>query len=68
MHTIGPDLISPHFTCDGGVADPGRDGFLVRCPHSEMVSIMLSYELSKLLPRKKVNAVPMSEALKAGVE
>ena len=32
------------------------------------VVVMLSYELSKLLCRKKVNAVSMSEALKAGTE
>jgi len=30
--------------------------------------VMLSYELSKLLCRKKFNAVSMSEALKAGME
>ncbi|TCL54748.1 putative ABC transport system permease protein [Hydrogenispora ethanolica] len=30
--------------------------------------VMLSYELSKLLCRKKINAVSMSEALKAGTE
>jgi putative ABC transport system permease protein len=32
------------------------------------VVVMLSYELSKLLCRRKVNAVSMSEALKAGME
>lgn len=32
------------------------------------VVVMLSYEFSKLLCRRKVNAVPMSEALKAGME
>ena len=32
------------------------------------VMIMACYELSKLLCRKKVNAVPMNEALKAGME
>lgn len=32
------------------------------------VVVMLSYELSKLLCRRKVHAVPMSEALKAGAE
>lgn len=32
------------------------------------VVIMLSYELSKLLCKKKINAVSMSEALKAGTE
>lgn len=32
------------------------------------VVVMLSYELSKLLCRRKVNAVSMSEALKAGAE
>ncbi|MCM3697779.1 hypothetical protein [Paenibacillus macerans] len=32
------------------------------------VVIMLCYELSKLLCRKKVSAVSMSEALKAGTE
>jgi putative ABC transport system permease protein len=32
------------------------------------VAVMLSYELSKLFCRKKVNAVLMSEALKAGTE
>lgn len=32
------------------------------------VVVMLSYELSKLLCKKKVNAVSMSEALKAGME
>ena len=30
--------------------------------------VMLSFELSKLLCRKKVDAVPMSEALKSGME
>jgi putative ABC transport system permease protein len=32
------------------------------------VVVMIAYELSKLLCRKKVNAIPMSEALKAGME
>ncbi|WP_368487503.1 hypothetical protein [Clostridium sp. BJN0013] len=32
------------------------------------VVVMLSYELSKLLCRRKVNAVSMSEALKSGTE
>lgn len=32
------------------------------------IVIMLSYELTKLLCRRKVNAVSMSEALKAGTE
>jgi putative ABC transport system permease protein len=32
------------------------------------IVIMLTYELSKLLCRKKVNAVSMSEALKAETE
>lgn len=32
------------------------------------VVVMFSYELSKLLCRKKVHAVSMSEALKAGTE
>ena len=32
------------------------------------IVVMLSYELSKLLCKKKVNAVSMSEALKAGTE
>jgi putative ABC transport system permease protein len=32
------------------------------------VVVMLAFELSKLLSRKKVNAVPMSEALKATME
>ena len=32
------------------------------------IVVMLSYELSKLLCRKKVNAVSMSEALKSGME
>ncbi|WP_273225526.1 ABC transporter permease [Geosporobacter ferrireducens] len=32
------------------------------------IVVMLTYELSKLLCRKKVNAVSMSEALKAGME
>nr|WP_178075954.1 hypothetical protein [Paenibacillus oralis] len=32
------------------------------------VVIMLCYELSKLLCRKKVNAVSMSDVLKAGTE
>ncbi|MGN9168404.1 FtsX-like permease family protein [Paenibacillus polymyxa] len=32
------------------------------------VAVMLYYELSKLLCRRKVNAISMSEALKAGTE
>jgi putative ABC transport system permease protein len=32
------------------------------------IVVMLSYELSKLMCKKKVNAVSMSEALKAGME
>lgn len=32
------------------------------------IVVMLSYELSKLFCKKKANAVPMSEALKAGTE
>jgi putative ABC transport system permease protein len=32
------------------------------------IVVMLSYELSKLLCRKKVNRISMSEALKAGIE
>lgn len=32
------------------------------------IVVMLSYELSKLLCRKKINAVSMSEALKPGME
>ncbi|MBW7883926.1 MAG: ABC transporter permease [Caldilineaceae bacterium] len=32
------------------------------------VVVLLAYELSKLLCRKKVNAISMSEALKAGIE
>ena len=32
------------------------------------VVVMFSYELSKLLCKRKVNAVSMSEALKAGTE
>ncbi|SNS87616.1 putative ABC transport system permease protein [Anaerovirgula multivorans] len=32
------------------------------------IAVMLAYELSKLLCKKKVNAVSMSEALKAGAE
>ena len=32
------------------------------------IVVMLSYELSKLLCKKKVNAVSMSEALKLGME
>jgi putative ABC transport system permease protein len=32
------------------------------------VVVMLAYEVAKLLSRKKVDRVPMSEALKAGTE
>jgi len=32
------------------------------------VVVMFTYQVAKLLSKKKVNAIPMSEALKAGME